>query len=128
MVKGVKAGRRVLCVEHDRAYRREWQGRNKDKVADYRQRAAEKLKAEVLGHYAEGGKVECVCCGENILLLLTLDHIEEDGAEHRLEMPCRGRHMYRWLQKEGYPPGLQIMCFNCNQGKFRRGVCPHQTV
>jgi len=33
--------------------------------------------------------------------------------------------MYRWLKKQGYPKGYQVLCFNCNFASAW-GVCPHQ--
>jgi ABC-type uncharacterized transport system substrate-binding protein len=36
---------------------------------------------------------------------------------------------YKWLARNGYPSGFQILCMNCNHGKSRNGgVCPHQRV
>ena len=75
----------------------------------------------------------CACCGEKREPFLVLDHINGDGAEHRRAMqPNRGAHppagyrTYQWLRLRGYPPGLQVLCANCNMAK-ERGTCPHQT-
>lgn len=89
-------------------------------------------KSRVVEYY--GGK--CLCCGEAELPFLTIDHINEDGAEHRRQIfPNRtyklsgGDHFYRWLEKNNYPAGFQTLCYNCNIGKHRNsGVCPHQIV
>jgi hypothetical protein len=76
---------------------------------------------EVIAHY--GGK--CACCGETERLFLSIDHINNDGAKHRREVPASS--LYRWLKKNGYPEGFQVLCMNCNCGKARNGgVCPHQ--
>ncbi|KKM24391.1 hypothetical protein LCGC14_1605530 [marine sediment metagenome] len=87
-------------------------------------------KQRVIDHY--GGI--CLCCGESELLLLTIDHIYEDGAEHRRQIfpNIKGRtpggdNFYRWLEKNQYPDGFQTLCYNCNIGKHRNGgICPHQ--
>lgn len=84
------------------------------------------LKREVLSHY--GGA--CVCCGEKGLAFLTLDHVDNDGKEHRelLGENRTGTKFYRWLKRNNYPttPRLQVMCWNCNMAKARFGECPHQ--
>lgn len=76
---------------------------------------------------AYGGAV-CVCCGETEKHFLTIDHMNNDGAEHRKQILSeRGSNiLYVWLHKNGYPPGFQVLCQNCNVGRFRNGgICPH---
>jgi hypothetical protein len=79
---------------------------------------------------AYGGRV-CACCGVDILLFLSLDHINNDGSAHRKAMGHKSRkagsHQWSWLKKHGFPPGMQVLCMNCNFGKMRNGgICPHQ--
>jgi hypothetical protein len=58
---------------------------------------------------------------------LTIDHIHDDGAEKRRTVePGTGISLYRWLRKNSYPSGYQVLCFNCNQAKHIFGRCPHQ--
>ncbi len=72
-----------------------------------------------------GGPI-CKCCGEDHLSLLTIDHIDNNGAEHRLTAP-ESRRIYHWLKKHDYPDGFQVLCWSCNIGKYLNGgVCPHQ--
>ena len=70
-----------------------------------------------------GGK--CVCCGETEPLFLTIDHVMNDGYA----MPRASyNRMSRWLIKNDFPDGFQLLCMNCNHGKHRNGgICPHQT-
>lgn len=71
---------------------------------------------------------ECKCCGENNGKLLTIDHINDNGKEHGTKR-CRykGISLYRYLVKNNYPVGLQVLCFNCNIGKKNNGgICPHK--
>lgn len=44
---------------------------------------------------------------------LTIDHINNKGAEHRREMRKDGISFYRWLIKNNYPDGYQCLCINC---------------
>lgn len=72
----------------------------------------------VLKHY--GGK--CICCGEDNLEFLEIDHINNNGAEHRKLV---GRHMYQWIIKNNYPTDLRILCAGCNYARFKFNICPH---
>lgn len=68
----------------------------------------------------------CACCGESELVFLAIDHVDNDGAEHRRESGMgKGPRAYRWLRDREYPPGFQVLCHNCNYAKSR-GTCPHQ--
>lgn len=72
---------------------------------------------------AYGGYI-CVCCNEIEPKFLGLDHINGGGNEQRRQ--ASGIHFYRLLKKQNYPPGLQVLCHNCNQGRqLNDGICPH---
>lgn len=67
----------------------------------------------------------CACCRESNRLFLSIDHINNDGNVHRKTL--RTKMLYRWLIKNSFPAGFQILCFNCNLGKHRNGgYCPHK--
>lgn len=69
-------------------------------------------KRAVVEYY--GGS--CACCANTHLSHLTIDHVEGVAPlEHR------SPGFYRWLQKEGYPGGFQVLCFNCNAAKYIEG-------
>lgn len=74
------------------------------------------------------GGYECVCCGETTREFLQLDHIHDDGAEHRKANDIQaGTQFYWWLEKNNYPNDLiQVLCANCNYAKAFYGCCPHQ--
>jgi hypothetical protein len=72
---------------------------------------------------AYGGPV-CACCGETIPEFLQLDHVENNGAEHR-KRGLMGTALYQLLKSQGYPPGYQVLCANCNFAKGILGYCPH---
>lgn len=86
------------------------------------------LKLEVIAEY--GGK--CVCCSENQVEFLTIDHINGGGAQHRRKISKTPKGaspdtLYRWLKKNGFPKdNFQLLCFNCNCAKSSSGQCPHQ--
>jgi hypothetical protein len=84
----------------------------------------EKLRREVFDQY---GSI-CQCCGESNFLFLQLDHVNNDGAKERKELGLVGGHsFYRYLKKQNYPEGYQVLCANCNFGKrMNKGVCPHE--
>lgn len=76
-----------------------------------------RLKMEVLTHYA-GGIMSCVLCNEKDGVVLTIDHIHDNGAEHRRELGIKNTHQfYRWLRDSDYPEGFQTLCQNHNLGK-----------
>ena len=81
-----------------------------------------KLKFSVFRKYGK----RCRCCGENKLIFLTMDHINNDGAEHRAKIGQSSDKLYRAIRKEGFPKDrYQILCWNCNWGKRKFGECPH---
>ena len=104
-----------------------------DKENKYRpfNRYKERTKLKNRIYLAYGGYI-CNCCGETEPLFLTIDHVNNDGANHRRELSKDGKAgdsqaVYRWIEKNNYPIGFQILCHNCNSGKFRNGgICPHK--
>jgi hypothetical protein len=81
------------------------------------------LKLKAFDAYG-GCKCACPKCLENNVKLLTLDHINNDGNVHRKAINARS--VYRWLKTNNYPPGYQVLCFNCNTGRsLNGGICPH---
>lgn len=101
---------------------------NCEKIKNYSREKGRKNREiwwnQVLEHYGK----QCACCGEKEYKFLTIDHINNDGAKHR--KPSGGRmksdKLYRWLVLNNYPKDFQILCWNCNCGKYRnKGICPH---
>ena len=57
-------------------------------------------------------------------MFLELDHVDNDGAEHRKTVHPDG--MYWWLRRNNWPASIQLLCSNCNHGKrLNGGFCPH---
>lgn len=70
----------------------------------------------------------CVCCGETTYIFLTLDHKNGGGSKERKQEPSRNNYTYYKKLLEGpIREDLQVMCMNCNWGRYRNGgVCPHK--
>jgi hypothetical protein len=96
-------------------------------IATFREKSRDfkrHLKMEVLLSY--GGK--CACCGATDFEFLSIDHINNDGAEHRRQMGAfrsNSKNIYAWLKQHDYPEGFQVLCMNCNCAKAWFGYCPH---
>lgn len=80
-----------------------------------------KLKSLIIETY---GNI-CACCGEDAIEFLSIDHINGGGHKHR-KKTGGGTSFYLWLKRNNYPPGFQVLCYNCNQAKGYYGKCPHQ--
>jgi hypothetical protein len=93
--------------EECREYTREWDKKQKD---------------EVFAAYG-GYKCNCPGCSETHPEFMTIDHIDGNGSRHRREANIKS--MYRWLKKNNFPPGFQVLCMNCNFVKRHGKTCPH---
>lgn len=97
-----------------------WKKRHPDRVRQYSDTHREKVRNLIFDHY---GRV-CVCCGEDEIIFLSIDHIDGGGNHHRREVGS-GSEMYQWLVNTNFPEGFQVLCYNCQMGKYKNGVCPH---
>jgi|SRR6185295_644225 len=61
------------------------------------------------------GEGTCRNCGQGDIDVLCIDHINNDGAAHRKQVGWGS--MAWWLIKNDYPPGFQVLCYNCNNKK-----------
>lgn len=92
-----------------------------------------RLKQLVIAAY---GGPRCACCGVHHEEFLTIDHVNNDGKEHRSLLsggdPDGNLHgntgrLFAWLRSHNYPEGFQILCYNCNFGRAKNGgICPHK--
>ena len=82
----------------------------------------EKRRMMVLEHYG-GMPPKCACCGEREIKFLSIDHINGDGKIQR--KIAKDNNLNRWLIKNNFPDGIQILCHNCNLAKGFYGKCPH---
>ena len=96
------------------------QGMEKRVAADSRAQArrySDKLRRDVV----EGYGARCACCGTTYFDHLTIDHIAGGGNVER--RTSSNRTLHSRLRREGYPPGYQVLCWNCNWAKHRLGKC-----
>jgi len=116
--------------ERNELYYKEYREKNKNQINKYGKDWRDKLKNDVLGHYSKklsNSDIPCCnCCGEHeFLIFLTIDHItNRKNATHKKGLDGSG--LYRYLQKNGYPSGYQVLCVNCNSAKSDSGICPHK--
>jgi hypothetical protein len=99
---------------------------------EYAKKYHRDLKAEMIEAY--GGM--CECCGETIKTFLTLDHINNDGAEHRKLLGINSKcsnSIWLDLKRKGWPKdNYRLLCFNCNSGRAKNVeggyICPHEEM
>ena len=129
--KGPNAGRPgAKCKPCTIKTGRVWHQASPERGRESARRCHQKVRREVLEHYSNS-TMQCACCGESEEAFLTLDHLNNDGAEHRRRLDAQGggRHgstrVYTDLRQRGFPSGFQVLCINCNAAKGWRGACPH---
>lgn len=87
------------------------------------------VKIRVFSHYCNDiPHCQCPNCDAKYIDVdfLTIDHINGNGKEHRRRIGTGSAVLYYWLIRNNFPPGFQVLCFNCNQAKaWNRGICPH---
>lgn len=107
---------------------RERNQRNKSHIAEIKRKRYNetypKLRLAALEFYGNG-KLACVCCGENNTRFLTIDHVNNDGKQHRMKV--KAGNLLRWMKNHNFPKGFQTLCWNCNCGRaLNKGICPHK--
>lgn len=116
---------RERIIEQNRQYRLNNEEKAKAAVTRRNKERWLELKSKAIEVF--GGR--CTCCGEANECFLTLDHVNNDGNEHRKIVNKIAFGIYGWLERNGYPKdGLQLLCWNCNMAKRANGgVCPHKS-
>lgn len=99
-----------------------WRARHPVKHREVLRASRAKLRKEVIAAY--GGK--CACCRERRIEFLTIEHPLGDGKEHRNRCGKDGHSVYYDLRKRKFPPGFEVLCFNCNFASAVYGTCPHR--
>jgi hypothetical protein len=103
------------------AYAKRHHKKHRSRLLAEMKAAAAARKQTVMAHY--GGA--CHCCGISHLAFLTIDHIEGRTRATR-RIAGSGQRTYQYLIRHHFPPGYQVLCWNCNQGRaVNGGICPH---
>lgn len=111
---------RTMANERMRA----WRKRNPERATQLYREWYRRAKLRALIAYSQDPP-DCACCGEGDIGFLTIDHTHGGGNAHRREVGG-GNNLLVWLKKQGYPEGFQVLCFNCNAGRYwNGGECPH---
>jgi hypothetical protein len=80
----------------------------------YRRKYSQRVKLACLAAYSNS-TMQCGQCGFSNPDALALDHINNDGSvDSRKSGRWGGNNFYWKLVKAGFPPGLQVLCCNCN--------------
>lgn len=106
----------------------DWQERNREDYLKQKRVNTNRRRKEVLLEALKvyGGEAPaCYCCGETVVMLLSLDHIEGGGSKQRRE--TGNTRTYEWAKRNNWPAIFRVACHSCNFGAhLNGGVCPHQ--
>ena len=109
----------VYQSESSKKRRDRWDEETKKKYLENRSAYAHSFRPKLIEKY--GG-----FCGETEPRFLQVDHIDGNGGQHRRQIGDTAEALWRWAQRHGFPPTLQVLCANCHNAKSFHGGCPHQ--
>jgi len=92
-------------------YKRQYQQLHNPEIRESRRKKYHAERMEIIAHYSNGQEC-CQGCGCSDVRVLTVDHIKNNGNEHRALDPSANK-IYKWLLRNGLPTGFQILCWNC---------------
>lgn len=97
-----------------RKYFKDYQRKNRADILVKSRVRKMALKYEVLAHYGVNGEARCCWPGCNVedLDMLSLDHVNNDGAQHRKTIKGAAGSLYYDVKSKGYPTGFQTLCYN----------------
>jgi len=123
------------------AYQKRYEKKNHTKISKRRQEYShikrEENKEELYKLFSKGAP-KCTCCGVTGTDFLTVDHIipKKQMAKNKklrklnFKEKMKGDNIVSWLlkhiDKKYVRKYFQILCWNCNRGKFVEGICPHK--
>jgi hypothetical protein len=70
--------------ERHKEYLRQRRITHRGQTKESQRRTYMSLRVEVMGHFSADGVPRCACCGEQEIEFLHIDHVNGDGAAHRL--------------------------------------------
>ena len=117
-------------IEKRNEYSKNYRKENPDKIKSYR-----KTEGHTLGltraqytkmkrdeefiqtlFYYSNGSMCCEFCKEDDIDVLSIDHINHNGSEHRKSFG--GNSLQHQLIRENFPDGYRVLCRNCNWKQF----------
>jgi len=114
-----------------------WQKKHGKKISTQQYGTRTENKEKLFSHFSKG-KPKCACCGVKGTDFLTVDHIiprKKMGKYKKLKKlgfkeKMKTDYLVGWLLKnidnKFVLKYFQILCWNCNRGKFLEGICPHK--
>jgi len=110
--KNCRLGVKNLCKSCGAKRMQAQRNKPHSKHKENKRNSNKKLRIKVLEAYGN----KCVICGEKHYEFLAIDHVNDNGAEHRRSIGD-GNQVLREIIKENYPNTYQILCHNCNNAK-----------
>ena len=104
--------------EYAKKYRAKHKALLSNKQSIY-MRKKRKILVELMGKRSREGKPACKCCGEDNLIYLQVDHVNNDGYEDKNGNTWRNKTtVNQYLEN---PKKYQLLCANCNYAKHKNG-------
>ena len=103
---------RQVNREKFRAYKKAEYFANRPRILQKQKERNQSIKLQVMDHYSDR-KINCAHCGFNNINALSIDHVGGSGNKQR-GMLGSGVKFYKWVIKNNYPGGFQVLCYNCN--------------
>ncbi len=105
---------RERYMKQHRAYEKLWKKNHIDHVRrksrEWNKKSRNKNRSIVLKHYSPN--LICQRCGCNNIHLLSIDHMNGDGAQSRKKLKT-SYMIYRHIIKDNFPLNFQVLCWNC---------------
>ncbi len=111
---------KLRCKEKGIDFQADWVGRNRVHVNELGRVRNANLKNLIITTYSLTNPPSCAWCGIDDMEVLCIDHVNNNGAEHRKQIRLLGYSLYQWLKKKDCPKGYQVLCHNCNHKKKLR--------
>jgi len=120
-------GYRVLChncnrVKYLEILKKKKYSQNPEAIRGRKRRREN--KKTVFEKYSDGSP-KCICCGYDNIDCLDIDHIE-GRRKMKHDSTMEGHKLYRYLIRNKFPRGFQLLCHKCNKAKSHFGKCPHK--
>ena len=90
--------------------------KNRHKIR-MRQNAKWELNKIAVINVLTDGEGTCRWCKQGDIDVLCIDHIADDGIKHKNKDGRSGVNLYKWIIRNTYPSGFQVLCANCNLKK-----------